>query len=48
MRFEVRFSPEAEQDLAQLLDALLAPAETLDDLVLADAAMAAIRSATSH
>ena len=45
MRFEVRFSATAEDDLARLFDFLLDRAETVEDLVLAQAAIEAVRSA---
>lgn len=48
MSFTVRFSPEADEDLARLFDFLLDQATTLEDLAQADAAIAAIQSAVSH
>ena len=44
MSFDVLFSREADADLNRLFDFLLDRAETLEDLALADAALAAIRS----
>jgi plasmid stabilization system protein ParE len=43
--FEVRFSPEADEDLGRLLDFLLDRAATVDDLDRAAEAVEAIRSA---
>lgn len=43
MRFEVRFTPTAEEDLQRLLDFLLDAARTPPDLQLAQAALDAIR-----
>jgi plasmid stabilization system protein ParE len=48
MRFEVRFSATADDDLARLFDFLLDRAETAADLALAQAAVEAIRSAALH
>ncbi|MFT4193426.1 type II toxin-antitoxin system RelE/ParE family toxin [Ottowia sp.] len=45
MRFSVRFSAEAEEDLDRLLDFLLDRARTLEDLELAQAAIDAVRVA---
>jgi plasmid stabilization system protein ParE len=45
MRFEVRFSPEADNDLLRLIDFLLDRAKTIEDLAQADAAVDAIRLA---
>lgn len=45
MTFDVRFSAEAEEDLERLFDFLLASAETIEDLDVAQAAVDAIRSA---
>jgi len=44
MRFEVRFSAAAEEDLERLLDFLLDKAETIEDLDLVTATIEAIRS----
>lgn len=45
MRFDVRFSAAADDDLARLFDFLLDKAETVEDLDLAQAAVEAVRSA---
>ena len=45
MRFDVRFSAAADDDLAHLFDFLLDRAETVEDLDLAQAAIEAVRSA---
>ena len=45
MRFEVRFSATAEDDLDRLFDYLLGRAETIDELDLARAAIEAVRLA---
>ena len=45
MTFDVRFSVAAVDDLERLFDFLLARAETIEDLDLAQAAIEAIRSA---
>ena len=45
MRFDVRFSAAADDDLARLFDFLLHKAETVEDLDLAQAAIEAVRSA---
>ncbi len=45
MRFDVRFSAAADDDLARLFDFLLDRAETGEDLDLAQAAIEAVRSA---
>jgi plasmid stabilization system protein ParE len=44
MTFDVRFSAAADDDLARLFDFLLDKAETVEDLDLAQAAIAAVRS----
>jgi len=44
MRFEVRFSAAAEEDLERLFDFLLEKAETIEDLDLVMEAIEAIRS----
>ncbi|MCD6674774.1 MAG: hypothetical protein LT106_18230 [Burkholderiaceae bacterium] len=44
MNFQVRFSIEAEADLDRLFEFLLARAETVEDLDLAQSAVEAIRS----
>ncbi|AKJ31958.1 type II toxin-antitoxin system RelE/ParE family toxin [Caldimonas brevitalea] len=48
MSFEVRFSPEADDDLARLFDFLLDRAQTVEDLDDAQLAIHAIRSAVFH
>lgn len=48
MSFEVRFSPEADEDLARLLEFLLDRARTYEDLDLAQAAIDAVRAAIEH
>jgi plasmid stabilization system protein ParE len=48
MPYEVRFSPEAEEDLARLFEFLLHQARSENDLDHADAALLAIQSAVSH
>ena len=48
MRFDVRFSAAADDDLERLFDFLLDRAATVEDLELAQAAIEAIRSATLH
>jgi len=48
MSFAVRFSPEADEDMARLFDFLLDQATTLADLAQADAAITAIQSAVWH
>lgn len=45
MTYDVRFSAGARADLARLLDHLLERAKTLEDLELADRAVAAIEAA---
>lgn len=45
MRFDVRFSVEAEDDLDRLFDFLLERAATAEDLDLAQVAIEAVRSA---
>ena len=45
MTFDVRFSAAADADLGRLVDFLLDRAETVQDLDLAQAAIAAVRSA---
>ena len=42
--FEVRYAPEAEDDLLRLFDHLVERAETTDQLSIAASAVAAIRS----
>lgn len=44
MRFDVRFTAFADEDVARLFDFLLGRAETIEDLHLAQAAIEAIRS----
>ena len=44
MRFDIRFSAEAEKDLERLFDYLLDSAKTVEDPALAQAAVDAIRS----
>jgi len=46
MTFEVVFSAAADDDLVRLFDFLLDRAETLEDLDLAEAAIASVRAAT--
>ena len=48
MRFDVRFSAAADDDLQRLFDFLLDRAETVEDLALAQVAIDAIRSAVLH
>ena len=48
MRFDVRFSAAADDDLERLFDFLLDRAATVEDLDLPQAAIEAIRSATLH
>lgn len=48
MSFEVRFSPEADEDLERLFDFLLDRAESLADLAQAEAAIKALRQAVQH
>lgn len=48
MKFDVRFSPSADDDLVRLFEFLLARAETLEDLDMAQAVIEAVRSATLH
>jgi len=45
MRFDVRFSAEADDDLVRLFDFMLDRAETIEDLDAAQAAIEAVRSA---
>ena len=45
MRFEVRFSTEAEDDMVRHFDILLDRVQTMEDLGLAESANQAIRSA---
>jgi plasmid stabilization system protein ParE len=44
MRFEVRFSAAADDDLVRLFDFLIDTADTVEDLDLAQAAFEAVRS----
>lgn len=48
MRFEVRFSAAAEEDLERLFDFLLEKAETIEDLDLVMEAIEAIRSSVPN
>ena len=48
MRFEVRFSVAAVDDLERLFDFLLERAETVEDLDLAQSAIEAVRSAVEN
>ncbi len=48
MRFDVRFSVEAEDDLNRLFDFLLAKARTVEDLNLAQSAIEAVHSAVMN
>jgi len=45
MRFDVRFSAEADDDLVRLFDFMLDRVETIEDLDAAQAAIEAVRSA---
>lgn len=48
MNFEVRFSPQAVEDLERLFDFLLDSARTQEDLQQADAALEAIHTAVTE
>lgn len=48
MRFEVRFSVAAEDDLERLFDFLLERAQTVEDLDLAQSAIETVRSAVEN
>jgi plasmid stabilization system protein ParE len=48
MRFDVRFSVEAEDDLSRLFDFLLEEANTAEDFDLAQSAIDAVRAAITN
>jgi plasmid stabilization system protein ParE len=48
MRFDVRFSVEAEDDLSRLFDFLLEKANTAEDFDLAQSAIDAVRAAITN